>query len=807
MTNSGLQLGLIAHKKSELGARTLLAGIAMVSFGALILELALTRLFSVILFYHFAFLAISIALLGLGSGGVFSYLARALLDRYSTRQLGAACSALNSVVIAVLLEIVLHVPVSLVLSKGNFLRLTVIYLVSAVPFFFTGLLSSAVYARERERIPIIYAADLAGGALACLALVPLLDELGAPNTVFFAAIAMALAAAIWSTGGKSRNRALGIAGALALLIGLNSLFDIVDVVYAKGVRIASMAKVEFVRWNAISRVEVDLSKDGSRVIVIDRDANTALMNVAPGAWQGVWKRDLMSAAPGLVNFIQPRGDYAVIGPGGGVDVLRAVANGSPNVVGIEINPIIATTIMRHKYADYAYHLYNLPNVHIVVSDGRSFIRGTSRRFDVIEMTLVDTWASTAAGAFALSENYLYTVEAFEQYFDHLRSDGFVAVTRWEFKQPREALRVVSVAMEALHRLGVADPSKNFMVLSDEPLNVDGRPVTVLAKKTPFTPAEEQAARKDLAQHPNLVPLYLPSSHPDNPFSRLIARNDPWAFARSYPYNVAPVTDNAPFLFFTLKTGQVLKAATTGTEGIDWKVNLGVLILIVVLLISVAAVLAFLVLPLLVGASSGRHAALPLAYFVAIGLGYMLVEITFVQRFVLFLGNPTYAITVVIFLLLLSSGTGSWISGMWLNRFGRVRVVLLAIGAALLVEVAVLPRGLASLVGLPFVARLLVSGVLLVPLGFAMGMPFPTGLRALKPSAHGAEVTASAPVLTEGIEAQNTIEWAWAMNAGASVLGSVLAMVIAVHWGLGVTLACGAAAYFLALAVTPAFRTA
>ncbi|HTV53545.1 MAG TPA: hypothetical protein VMI06_01375 [Terriglobia bacterium] len=807
MTTSGLQLSLGATRQSELGSQTLLTGIALVSFGALILELALTRLFSVILFYHFAFLAISIALLGLGSGGVFCYLTREQLGRYSTRELGAACSAVNAVVIAALLEVVLHVPVSLVLSRGNFVRLTVIYLVSAVPFFFTGLLSSAVYARERERIPIIYAADLIGGALACLALVPLLDGLGAPNTIFFAAAAMAIASAVWSPGGKSRRRGLAIAAALAVLIGLNSVFDIVDVVYAKGVRVASTGKVEFVRWNAISRVEVDRTKGGARVIVIDRDANTFLMNVAPSAWPGALRSNLMSAPPGLVNFIQPHGDYAIIGPGGGVDVLRAVANGSPDVVGIEINPIIATTIMRHKYAGYSYHLYELPNVHIFVSDGRSFIRGSSQRFDVIEMTLVDTWASTAAGAFALSENYLYTVEAFEEYFEHLRSDGFVAVTRWEFKQPREALRVVSVAMEALHRLGVAHPSENFMVVSDGPLDVDGRPVTVLAKKTPFTPAEEQAARRDLVKHPNLVPLYLPSFHPDNPFSRLIARNDPWAFARDYPYNVAPVTDNAPFLFFTLKTGQVLTRAATLQRGIDWKVNLGVLILIAVLLISIAAVLAFLILPLLLRASLARQAAPPLAYFVAIGLGYMLVEITFVQRFVLFLGNPTYAITVVIFLLLLSSGAGSWVSGKWLSRFGLIRIVLLAIGAALLVEVAVLPSSLASLVGLPFFLKLLVSGSLLVPLGFAMGMPFPTGLRALKPLIVQSGRTTAAPARPERIEPQNTIEWAWAMNAGASVLGSVLAMVIAVHWGLGVTLTSGAAAYLSALAVTPAFPAA
>ncbi|MGH9343448.1 MAG: hypothetical protein ACRD19_06785, partial [Terriglobia bacterium] len=674
-----------------------------------------------------------------------------------------------------------------------------------MPFFLTGLLCSAVYSREKTRIPLLYAADLGGGALACLALVPLLDTLGAPNTIFFAGLAQAFAAAVWAGAGKSRRRALILAAALVLIIGANSAWDIVDVVYAKGVRLASIEKVEYVRWNAISRVEVDLKRDGSRWIVIDADANSALMNVSPRAWQGVWERNLMSASSAVVNVIRPRGDYAVIGPGGGVDVLRAVANGSPSVYGIEINPIITNDIMRGKYADYSYHLYELPNVHIKVSDGRSFIRGTHHRFDVIEMTLVDTWASTAAGAFALSENYLYTVEAFEQYFEHLNPDGVVAVTRWEFKQPREALRIVSVAIEALHRVGVINPARNFMVISDGPLDVDGRPVTVLAKKTPFTPEEEQAVREDLRLHPNLTALYLPSTRPgvvaaapqvfgrrslllkpggqgpvgpplQNAFSDLIARNDPSAFAQSYPFNVAPVTDNSPFLFFTLKTRQVLKQAAAQHKGIDWKVNLGVVILLLVLLISIAAVLAFLILPLALRRRSARPPALPLAYFVAIGLGYMLVEITFIQRLVLFLGNPTYAITVVIFLLLLSSSAGSWASQRWFTRLTQVKFLLAAIVAALLLEVAVLPRLLTSLVGLPFILKLGVSAMVLIPIGFAMGTPFPNGLRQLARANQSGTSSGAQPEAPEGIE------WAWAMNAGSSVLGSVLAMVIAVHLG-------------------------
>ena len=428
--------------------------------------------------------------------------------------------------------------------------------------------------------------------------------------------------------------------------------------------------MEFARWNAISRVEVDRQGD-AKAIVIDADASTYIMNAAPGQWKGTeWEKNLMSAPPALANVLRPRGEYAIIGPGGGVDVLRAVANGSPSVTGIEINSIIANTIMRGRYADYAFHLYERPEVHIHVGDGRSFIRNSKQTFDVVQMTLVDTWASTGAGAFALSENSLYTVEAFREYFEHLKPDGMIAITRWEFHQPREALRVVAVAMQALHELGVRDPVRNFMVVSQGQLDEDGIPVAVLAKKSAFTAEEEAAVRTHMEAYRALSPIYLPSKFAETPFSALIRSNDPYAFARQYAYNVAPVRDNAPFFFFTLKLGQILGRHAGLEQGIDWKVNVGVAVLAMVLVISVAGVFVFLIVPLAVRGQRRRQSPVPLVYFIAVGLGYILVEIAFIQRFVLFLGHPTYALTVVVFLLLLSSGMGSLASRSWLDKAGR-----------------------------------------------------------------------------------------------------------------------------------------
>jgi hypothetical protein len=765
----------------------LLLGVAASSCGALLLELALTRLFSVVLFYHFAFLAISIALLGLGSGGVFAYLGKRWLTRFNTRGLLVGLSVANALAIPAVLELCLHVGVSLELSRNNFARLTAIYLVSAVPFFITGIEFSVLFAREAEHIPRLYGADLAGGALACLLVVPLLNWLGGPNTVLFAAALAAAAGAVWAAEPRASKLMTALAATALLLIAANHSGKLIDITKAKG-KLRDAAWVEFAAWNAISRVEVDRQGD-AKAIVIDADASTYLMNAAPGQWKGTdWEKNLMAAPPALANVLRPRGEYAIIGPGGGVDVLRALANGSPSIDGIEINSIIANTIMRGRYADYTYHLYERPEVHIHVADGRSFIRNSTQRFDVVQMTLVDTWASTGAGAFALSENSLYTVEAFREYFEHLKPDGLVAITRWEFHQPREALRVVAVAMQALHELGISDPIRNFMVVSQGQLDEDGIPVAVLAKKSAFTAEEEDTVRAHMRSYPVLTPIYLPSKFDETPFSALITGNDPYAFAREYAYNVAPVRDDAPFFFFTLKLGQILGRRHGVEQGMDWKVNVGVAVLAMVLVISVAAVLVFLVGPMALRGRRTRPSPVPLFYFVAVGLGYILVEIAFIQRFVLFLGHPTYALTVVVFLLLLSSGAGSLASRRWLGKTGRSLLPLTLIVCVILLYVIILPSILNALVGVAFVVRLAVSAGLLAPLGFAMGMPFPSGLRALANSQTG--------------EAQdNAVEWAWAVNAGSSVMGSVLAMVIAIQFGLNLTLACGAAAYLAALLVS------
>ncbi len=776
---------------ARVNARAQIA-VALVSLASMLLELSLTRLFSVVLFYHFAFLAISIALLGLGSGGVIAYLRRERLSSHSTERIAGWASLAAALATLVVLEVVLHAKISLSLEWKTFWALTAVYLCSAVPFAMVGLSLSVVFSRAGERVPRLYAADLTGGAAACLLIVPLLNLVGGPNAVLSAAFAFGAASAIWLWSEPQRKFGAAVALLFVLLMGANFRGHLFDIVFAKGMY-RNPKNVEFARWNAISRVEVD-DEHGGKAIVIDADANTYIMGVDPAKWAGTeWQKNLMAAAPSVVNILRPRGAFAIIGPGGGVDVLRALANGSTSVTGIEINPIIARDIMRRdrRYVDYSQGLYLRPDVHMHVSDGRSYIRQTREQFDVVQMTLVDTWASTAAGAFALSENNLYTVEAFDEYFAHLKSDGMLAITRWEFRYPREALRVVANAMTSLQRAGVEDTSDHVIVVSAGALNEDGRSVLVLAKKSAFTRAEEDAVFAHLKANPNLRLIYSPSDRASaigpnplnpgvrwNPFTALLVSNNPEEFARKYEFNVSPVYDNAPFFFFTVKPSHFFGGRQGAERGIDWKVNMGVAVLGIVLLLSMIAVAAFVVGPLWMHAPAREVGARPLLYFLFVGLGYILIEIALIQRFVLFLGHPTYALTVVVFLMLLVSGLGSWRSGAKEIGMARLWQILLAVIAWDLLLLVLMPRIFGATIGAPFAAKLVLSALMIAPGAFFMGMPFPTGLRAMKGR------TAA-------------VEWAWAINASASVLGSVLAIVVAMQWGLTVTLACGAVAYLAA----------
>ena len=755
-------------------------GVALTTLGTLLLELAITRIYSVVFYYHFAFLAISLALFGLGAGGVFSYYVAVRGGSFFSK-LGML-AALNGVAVIAALLFILSRPTDL-----KIVSLILIYFSSSIPFFLSGTVLSLAIGETVERVSRVYFFDLTGAAAGCLLLVPLLNVMGGPNTVMAAGVIFAVSSAIWfNMAGRDTSRASAVVLALALvfLIAANSKLHFVDVRYAKGQKLAPES---FVKWNSFSRIAI--AKQGPGLgIFIDADAATG---IARFNWQHLSEQDrdaLLHEGPGFAYAIRPASKTLIIGPGGGWDVARALASGSTDVTGVEINPIIARTIMQERFPQLSNRLYSQPGVHIHVEDGRSFVRRSTEKYQVIEATLVDTWASTAAGAFALSENNLYTSDAFHDYLNHLTDDGLLAFTRWGFQPPRESLRLISLAMDALARMGETNPARHVVVLREHSdiLTSYGAQDTVLISRRPLSDADLARIRAELALSKWLRPVYLPGDGAStSAFAGLLLSSDPVRFENDYQYNIAPVTDDRPFFFYSVQPRDLWSYLSPANRRfIDYKINRAVPMLFGSVAVSLLATLIVLALPpLLLGtrlpASPGVRRFL--GYFICIGAGYILIQVALIQKFVLFLGHPTYALTVIIFSMLLSSGAGSFYSRRVLaDSDVRLRVLLAGVAGLVAVLAFITTPLIDAGVAWPLAVRALVSVAVIAPAGFFMGMPFPTGLGLLERMA--------APA----------VRWAWALNAASSVLGSAGAILLALYLGLRETLLIGALLYLGAM---------
>jgi hypothetical protein len=755
-------------------------GVAVTTLASLLLELSLTRIFSVVFYYHFAFLAISIALFGLGVGGVFSYVIAGWPGPLYRKLGGIALVSALTVVAA--LEFVITRKGQL----GTF-DIALVYFVCALPFFFAGTVVSLVIADTIDRVDRVYFFDLIGAAGGCAVLVPLLNWIGGPNTLIVSAALFAISAAVWFNVARViRGRILGVSLALMLvaLITINSKTDLIDLKYAKGQKLQNE---EFTKWNSFSRIALTREPGSqTRNIVIDGDAETGVANFNFSRLSDEERNYLAYHGPGFPYILRPGAKTLVIGPGGGWDISRALASGSGDVTGVEINPIIADVIMRQKFPQYSQNLYLRPDVHIVVEDGRSFVRRTSEKYQVLQATLVDTWASTAAGAFALSENNLYTTNAFVDYLQHLTGDGIMAFTRWGFKPPRESLRVVALAQAALKQIGENDPARHVIVLREDlqKLHGWGAQDTIIVSREPFSDADVAKVRSALARS-KMEAVYLPGTSQASSFRDLLLAPDPRAFFATYTFDVRPVTDDRPFFFYTVQPKDIWRFVREASrDSADYKINRAVPLLFGLIAVSIAATLIILSLPPVVlghRLPAERGAIRSLLYFLCIGAGYILIQVALIQKFVLFLGHPTYALTVIIFSMLVSSGLGSYFSARIIRgSLPRLSSAFLFITVAICVLAVVITPITEGGVALAFLLKATISVLLIAPVAFVMGMPFPAGLTRL-----------------EQVMPQH-VRWAWATNAAASVLGSAGAIVIAIYFGLEKTLIIGGLFYIGAL---------
>jgi hypothetical protein len=568
-------------------------GVLFTTLATLVLELSLTRLFSVLFYYHFAFLAISVALFGLGAGGVFSYVVATWRGSLFTK-LGWMAGA-NAVMVVISL-------VFLLTREGELgsVTLVAVYLAAALPFFLAGAIVSLIISETIDRVDRIYFFDLLGAAIGCLILVPLLNAFGAPNTVIVVAMLFAASSAIWfSLDKRPAGRAAGVALGLALMavIVVNSRAPFLDVRYAKG---QDLKEESWSRWNSFSRIALKPEPGSNRTaIVIDADAATGIPEFDFDRLSEDDRNSLLYDGPGLPYALRPGAKTLIIGPGGGWDVSRALASGSKDITGVEINPIIARTIMQQRFPHLSKNLYQRPEIRIVVEDGRSFVRRSAERYDVLQATLVDTWASTAAGAFALSENNLYTTDAFADYLTHLTDRGVLAFTRWGFEPPRESLRLLSLAREALARLGETEAWRHVIVARAGSTKGWGATDTVLISRKPFS-ATDLAAASAAIGRARMSIIYLPGGGQQNEFAQLLASPRPEEFYASYPFNVAPVSDDRPFFFYTVQPRDLWQFVTQAAkDSADYKINRAVPLLFGLLGLALGATLVSLLLPPLV----------------------------------------------------------------------------------------------------------------------------------------------------------------------------------------------------------------
>jgi hypothetical protein len=767
--------------------------VALTTLATLLLELSLTRIFSVVFYYHFAFLAISIALFGLGVGGVLSYVVAGWKGplAYKLGGLSLANTFLTALALAV------------ILLQGNQIHVweyVLIYFTTSLPFVASGIIVSLAVSETIERVNRVYFFDLLGAALGCMLLWPMLELLDGAGAVLSAAVVFAAAAAIWySMAGSRRGRVGSVALALVLVAFLtyNKRHDLVGVRHAKE---HTLVKPMFEKWNSFSRIAIEHNPDsGANSIRIDADAQTDIANFDFNRLREDQRRDLLGDGPALPYAVRPGAKALIIGPGGGYDVARALSTGSHDITAVEINPIIAETIMQDRFPALSNGLYLRRDVHVHVEDGRSFVRRSEDRYQVVQLTLVDTWASTAAGAFALTENNLYTSDAVRDYLLHLTDDGLVAFTRWGFDPPRESLRLVSLAMRALGEMGEGaaqhgTAAQHVIVARQGSVQGWGAKDTVMISRKPFSAGDIERALALMAAF-RMEAVYYPGSEMRNPFRDLLLSPDPAEYERQYAFDITPVTDNRPFFFYTVQPRDLLSfVRTASTHAEDYNaVNKAIPLLFALMGISLAATLLILALPpLVLGARLPSHRGVRgfLLYFLFIGAGYILIEVALIQKFVLFLGEPVYALTVVIFSMLVSSGFGSAFSKRLLgNSEGRLIkalgcIALLAALLALLVS-----STLTALVWLPLQLKIALTVATIAPLGFAMGMPFPTALRRLEEW--------HAP----------SVRWAWSLNAASSVLGSVGALMCAIYLGLMQTLIIGGLFYLAALGVVARVRMA
>ena len=754
------------------------AAIFLVSAAIMLYRITLTRVLSVVVWYHFAFLVISMVMLGLGAPGVWFAMARRPLRLLKPLLLVSALA------VPISIALVVQFGAAMMEASAAYLALSVL----PATLSLGGVVCLLLMKATGPSVGRMYGADLLGAGLAAVLIIPLMTVLPTPafavGTAFLPLIALAL------YGGAMRKVAAVLAVIIIATLAEGSAYQVTR---SKGYDEAPMRPL-YEKWSPTARITVfdenffllKKQKEGflwGRGRNRPKDAKPVKQywleqDGAAGMALTEFSGDLDAVSHLLYDVttvghqLRPPERVAVIGAGGGRDVLSSLLAGATDIDAVELN---ATTIdtVTNRFGDVSGDIYNVPGVNAVASEGRSHLTHTDKSFDLIQISLIDSWAASAAGAFALAENNLYTVEAFQLYAERLTPDGMISTSRWTNEIPR----LVVLVHSALESLGIEEPRNHMAIVAA------GKASTLLTSLKPFGSGE--LARLDAICEERgfdrLYPVPL-GEEPKNAFIAETVTNGLEPMARM-GLNVTPPTDDNPYffhLFSPFASPNRLGLRALELTGLDFNLQ-STLVLQQIMLGVVGLALAFFFLPFLMRVGR-RGRAEPLGhmlratfYFALIGAAFMLLENVLLQRFVLYLGHPSYATTVIIAGLLMGMGAGA----MGADRFGvkRLKTVGLLVPLVLLALVYGLLPLFAATIGLPIAARVLITCVILVPLGALLGLFFPLGMLRF---------------------GDNSKPWYWAINGIFGVVASVFSLALSIDFGFTTVGLVAAGGYLLAV---------
>lgn len=802
--------------------------IALFSAAALSYEILLIRLFSIIQWHHFAYMVISLSLLGYGASGMFLSLARNRLrpffpEAFMANGLLFSCSSVTCFLIG---QNIPFNPLEIVWSSHQLFYLLILYLLLALPFFAVANCIGLALSQFTDDIPRIYGCDLLGAGSGALGIIVLLFLLTPINALYVIGSLGLLATALGILESRLRPCprwivALLLAGAtiipailhqqhFALQISpYKSLSQTLAVMGTEVIAerssplgLLTVVKSPVIPFRHAPGLSLNTSHEPPTQLAVFTDGEgMSVITSDTGQQDAFAYMDFFTSALPYHLFNQP--EVLILGAGGGADVLQARYSGAARIDAVELNPQMADLI-ETTFADFAGNLYTHNNVHIHVAEARGFVTSSNRQFDLIHLALLDAFSASSAGLFALSENYLYTTEALIDYMQHLRPDGMLAITRWIKVPPRDGLKIFATAAAALERLGVKEPGSRLILIRSWQTS------TLLIKNGVFTGHDIKVVREfckarsfDLGYYPGMIAAEANQHNIlDRPYffegtTALLNKETGKDFMHRYKFTIEPASDDRPYFFNFFKWSAFPEFLSLRASGGLPLLEQGYLVLIATLCQAVLASLLLILVPLWFGyrrqtkaspSCTGHDRLWVVVYFFSLGIAFLFIEMAFIQKFILFLSHPLYAVGVVVAGFLLFAGLGSIYCCRLKNSPASKKMALIlsvaAIAGVVLFYLYLLPVLFQHLFRLPELLKIIVSLCLIAPLAFCLGIPFPLGLSSL---------SRRAPEL---------IPWAWGINGCASVISAVLATLLASHIGFKGIVAAAVCLYLLAAAIYP-----